>query len=269
MIAAEVQRQIALENAEAQAAQTAVPDAASSSVQRMLTDNVPHVFVAGRDVDVVDAGGAECAISEGDALQLAGPRPPDAAAASLVVLSSKGGPECRRGVTVSVNITDLQEMQNHMRETIDEGMGELQTKQAKGGLPAIPVSANGPPVTAAFAAAAPGPDPDAAAEINQQAQVADQAEQQVLTQVSTDSAASGPSAGGLNAAPVPAPAQEPPPVPTPAPPPASLSLGQSIDEVTGIEGSPQRIVDLGTKKIYVFKDGLKVTFKNGKATDIQ
>jgi hypothetical protein len=72
MIAAEVQRQIALENAEAQTAQTAVPDPASTSVQRMLTDGVQHIFVAGRALDVVDAGGTECAVSSGDALQLTG-----------------------------------------------------------------------------------------------------------------------------------------------------------------------------------------------------
>jgi hypothetical protein len=33
-------------------------------------------------------------------------------------------------------LTDLQEMQNHMRETIDQGLQDLQAKQGKGGLPA-------------------------------------------------------------------------------------------------------------------------------------
>ena len=258
MIAAEVQRQIALENAEAQAPQT-VPDATSSSVQRMLTDGAQHIFVAGHDVDVVDAGGAECALSEGDALQLAAPPPPDASAANLVVLSTKGGPECRRGVTVSVAITDLQEMQNHMRETIDQGMGELQAKQGKG-IPTIPASANGPPVKAAFAADAPGPDPNAGTEITQQAQQADQAEKDALAQA------------GQPSGPGPSPADQsttaPAPVAAPPPPPTTISTGQSIDEVTAAYGQPKSIIDLGTKKIYVFKD-VKVTFKNGKVSDVQ
>jgi hypothetical protein len=38
--------------------------------------------------------------------------------------------------------------------------------------------------------------------------------------------------------------------------------------VTGALGAPKSIVDLGVKKIYVYKD-MKVTFKNGKVTDVQ
>ena len=134
MIAAEVQRQIALENAEAQsAAQNADPNPASSGIQRMMTDNIQHVFVAGSSIDVVDAAGTECAITEGDALQLTALPPANATAATLVVLSSKGGQECRKGAAVSVEVADLQDMQNHMRESIAQGMGELQSKQGKGG----------------------------------------------------------------------------------------------------------------------------------------
>ena len=92
LIAEEVTRQIALANADSQAAgQNADVDPASSGIQRMLTDNVQHVFVAGKDIDVVDAAGAECAVSEGDAMQLTGPPAADATAATLIMLSSKGG----------------------------------------------------------------------------------------------------------------------------------------------------------------------------------
>lgn len=245
MIAEEVRRQIALENQEAGTAQNGAVDPASSSIQRTLTENGPHVFVAGSDLDVVDVGGTECAISNGDALQLTGPPPPDSTVANLVVLSSKGGLECRRGVTVSVAITDLQEMQNHMRETIDQGLGELQAKQGKGGLPTVPVSASAAPVKANFVSAAPPPDPNAATEVKQQAQDADQAEQQVLSQT-------GP----------------PSPIPPPAPPPTQISAGQSIEEVTAALGMPKNIVDLGAKKIYVYS-ALKVTFKDGKVTNVE
>ncbi len=70
-ISAEVQRQIALENAEAQqAARNAEPDPASSGVVRMLTDNTTHVFVAGATVDVINSGGQQCALTEGDVIQL-------------------------------------------------------------------------------------------------------------------------------------------------------------------------------------------------------
>jgi hypothetical protein len=256
LIAAEVQRQIALENAEA--AHSAQVDPASSGIQRMLGDNIQHVFITGASLDLVDTSGNECPVSQGDALQLVGPPPPDATAANLIVLSSKGGVECHRGATVSVAFADLQDMQNHMRETIDQGMGELQAKQAQGGLPALPASANAPPVKAGFAAApdAPGPDPTAATEIAQQSTVADTEEKQTLADIPPPSAPTDAPAG-------PAPAAANPAVQT-----VTVALGQSEQEVTTNMGAPSRIVDLGPKKIYVYKD-LKVTFKGGKVSDVQ
>jgi hypothetical protein len=253
LISAEVQRQIALENAEAATAKAGEADHASSGIQRMLTDNIQHVFVAGKDLDVVDAVGTECPISEGDALQLTGQTAPNADAATLAVLASKGGKECPRGDTVSVPMADLQDMQNHMRETISAGMGELQSKQGKGGLPALPPSANAPPEKSALAMNAPPPDPTAATQINQQWGEADKAEQEVAAEV----APAGSAAAAI-----------PPPVSPAAPPTVNLAPGQTIDEVTSMLGQPKSVVDLGPKKIYVYKD-MKVTFKDGKATDFQ
>ena len=253
-IAAEVQRQIALENQEAQqAAQGNAPDPASSGIARMLSDGIQHIFVAGANIDVVDAAGAECSVGEGDALQLpAGPPPsPDATSANLVMLSSKGGVECRMGDTVTVSYTDLQDMQNSMRETIDAGISDLQKNQSKGGLPALPPSANVPPVKTQLAASAPPPDTDAANEINQQAQGADQAEQEALNQAQPAPQDAG---AGNQAA--------------PAGPPKTISVGQSIDDVTATLGQPKSIVNLGAKKIYVYPD-LKVTFNGGKVSDVQ
>ena len=108
--------------------------------------------------------------------------PTDAKAAALVVLSSKGGQECQKQAVVSIALEDLQEMQNHMRETIDQGLQELQAKQGKGVLPAAPSSALAPPAPAQYASIAPPPDPNAASEIQQQAQQADQAEKEVTAE---------------------------------------------------------------------------------------
>jgi len=254
LISAEVQRQIAISNAEAQtAAQNAAPNPALSGVQATLGDNISHIFVAGRAIDLVDATATECAISEGDALQLVPPTPPEATSANLIVLSSKGGKECRKGAQVSVAVADLQDMQNHLRETIDQGLGELQTKQGKGGLPALPPSATAPGAKALFAAAAPPPDPTAATQINEQLNEADRAEKEVLAE------AAPPAASGAIAAPAP---------PPPAAPPTTISIGQTIDEVSGAMGQPLRVVDLGPKKIYVYRD-MKITFKDGKVSDVQ
>jgi len=56
-----------------------------------------------------------------------------------------------------------------------------------------------------------------------------------------------------------------PPQPTT---PTQISLDESIDEVVAAFGQPVRIVDLTTKKIYVYKD-MKITFKAGKVSDVQ
>jgi hypothetical protein len=50
--------------------------------------------------------------------------------------------------------------------------------------------------------------------------------------------------------------------------PQTIQLGQSIDEVQNALGKPEKIVNLGPKQIYVYKD-LKITFVNGKVTDVQ
>lgn len=252
-IADEVQRQIALENQGAQMnSQGNEPDPASTSIQRMLTDGIQHVFVAGSNLDVTDGNGNECTVGEGDALQLTGPPAPDADSATLVMLSTKGGVECPKGDMVSVGFADLQDMQNHMRETIDAGMGTLQSDQGKGGLPTVPPSANAPAVKSDFAASAPPPDQDAGNQIDQEGQSASQAEQEAVSQTTQDNGATG----------------GPAPVPAPAAAPQTISLGETVDQVTASMGQPQKIVDLGTKKIYVYAD-MKVTFKAGKVSDVE
>ena len=81
------------------------------------------------------------------------------------------------------------------------------------------------------------------------------------------------SRGGQQAAVAPPAPQEapPPPIDAPPPPPAdpvNIAEGQTIDEVVKAMGQPLRIVNVGTKVIYSYKD-LKVTFVNGKVKDVQ
>jgi hypothetical protein len=187
-IADEVRNQLALENDEAQRTAHQIDvDPGSSGIARMLADGHPHVFVAGSVLDLVDADGQECAISDGDALALRTLPPPDATAADLVVLASKGGQECQKNSTVAVQLTDLQEMQNQMRATIDQGLQELQAKQGTGGLPQAPPSAQVKPTTPEYAAIAPPSEPSDAADIQQQTQQADQAEKEVTAEASQPS----------------------------------------------------------------------------------
>jgi hypothetical protein len=54
----------------------------------------------------------------------------------------------------------------------------------------------------------------------------------------------------------------------PPQPPPTIQLGQTPDEVTGALGQPEKIVNLGAKQIYYYKD-MKITFVKGKVSDVQ
>jgi hypothetical protein len=164
LIAEEVQRQLSRENAEAQqVAANADPDPALSGLGRML-DNTSHAFVAGADLDVLDNLGRQCALSPGDVIQLATPAAETADTATLVVLATKPQ-ECPKGALISVRLADLQDMQNRMRETVDDGLAAIQANAGQNGWPALPQSAASTGTPAPFAAIAPPPDPNAASEI--------------------------------------------------------------------------------------------------------
>jgi hypothetical protein len=61
-------------------------------------------------------------------------------------------------------------------------------------------------------------------------------------------------------------AQQPPPAPQQEP--VKIGLGQTTDQVVAGLGQPDKVVDLGRKKIYIYKD-LKITFADGKVSDVQ
>jgi len=50
--------------------------------------------------------------------------------------------------------------------------------------------------------------------------------------------------------------------------PQTIEKGQTTDQVQATLGKPDKIVNLGTKQIYIYKD-MKVTFLNGKVSDVQ
>jgi hypothetical protein len=63
-------------------------------------------------------------------------------------------------------------------------------------------------------------------------------------------------------------APPPPPPDAPAAPPPTVTLGMTIDQVVGMMGQPRTISDVGSKKIYSYS-GLKITFVDGKVSDVQ
>jgi hypothetical protein len=159
-------------------------------------------------------------------------------------------------LTVLVQLTDLQEMQNHMRETIDQGLQELQSKQGSGGFPAAPPSAQAAPAPAQYAAVAPPPEPNVGTEIAQVDKQGDQAQQDASADPAQGNVA--PAGGTPTDAATPAPAASP----------ASVALGQTPDEVKAALGAPTRVANLGPKVIYYYS-GMKVTFSNGKVSNVQ
>jgi hypothetical protein len=50
--------------------------------------------------------------------------------------------------------------------------------------------------------------------------------------------------------------------------PQTIEKGMTPDQVTNALGKPDKIVNLGPKQLYIYKD-LKVTFVNGKVSDVQ
>src|SRR5262249_2765458 len=139
-------------------------DEGSRSVVEQLEDDEHQTYVVASGLDLVDPSGRRCMVSEGDVVEVVSGAKSASSTADAIVLASKGGVECERSARVEIALNDLQEMQNHMRETIDQGMASTDRgKQA-------------PTVTPAFAATAPPPDANAAREIDQQQQIAAAAE---------------------------------------------------------------------------------------------
>ncbi len=48
----------------------------------------------------------------------------------------------------------------------------------------------------------------------------------------------------------------------------TIKLGMSLDEVKKSLGNPDKIVDLGTKQVYIYKD-MKVVFLNSQVSNVQ
>ena len=62
--------------------------------------------------------------------------------------------------------------------------------------------------------------------------------------------------------------QQPQPAPQQQQDPQTIQMGMTTDQVKAAMGTPEKIVNLGPKQIYVYKD-LKVTFLGGKVADVQ
>jgi hypothetical protein len=211
------------------------------------------VFVVNAALTVSSAG-QDCGLTEGDVLGLSNPPAKEATAADLRVLASKQN-DCAKNQTVSVELTDLQEMQNHLLLNIDKAMAEMKDHPGQGGLPAPPAEAIQGTKEAPYAAAAPAADPNGAAELDQTAHEGAQTEQQVAAE------ASAPDIGGAT------PEYSAPP-PARATGPVLIALGQTEAQVIASKGQPTSKDNSPDKTIYVYPD-MKIIFVGGKVSDVQ
>jgi hypothetical protein len=260
MVAQEVERQLAWERAQAQqqSFQNAPPP---SSDPPVVADRAAHTLLAYSSLNA-DAGGHDCAVTEGDVLQFDAAQPLSGPSASVQVLWSK--PEdCRTGSVVTVPIEQLQEMQNHMMENLSQGLQDMQAQQGTNGIPQLAPNLVGSS-QAAFAAQLPPPDANVAEELRQQAQEADSA----VTQVSDEANRAWTQAPEPRA-PAMAPQSQ---AVVQAPPTRTVHIvkNMTMDDVISALGNPASSINDGKKTIFLYNNpSLKITFDKGKVRKVE
>ena len=169
--------------AEKNSAANSSADSGNGDVTPDALDPAHRVFVVSTALSEQTADGTSCSLGAGDVIS----RIDDTADADhnvkVKVLASQKD-DCAKDSEVSVSIDDLQEMHNHLREQVDDGLSALSKNQGKGGLPSGP--AGNPQANPDGQAQA---DPNVAGDLQQQQQSADQAEKDVQQSAGADNGA--------------------------------------------------------------------------------
>jgi hypothetical protein len=180
----EVKATLAAEQAEA-----AKPSSNSSGGQPTESKEAPpaldpkfRTFIVSSDLSLVPESGDECALSQGDVITRTSETPDDDGNVTVKVVASTKS-DCAIGSEGPVSTDDLQEMYNHFREQLKDGMSELAKKNGTGGLPKAPD-------TATVKGDVPAPEPDKSAEksLKEQQEAADQTESEVKQEASSGGA---------------------------------------------------------------------------------
>ena len=181
MIADEVKAVIADEQKAASA--SSGPSRASSGDELPAALDPNHrVFVVFSVLELT-ANGETCSLTSSDVVKRTEDTPDNDNTLAVQILASKKS-DCAMGSQARIQLTDLNDMQNHLREQVDAGMKVLAEKQGKDGLPAAP-AANPRAVPEGTAA----PDATAAEDLQKQQQEADQTEKEVEQEAASDSGA--------------------------------------------------------------------------------
>jgi len=168
-IADEVAAQIAAEKAQRENQ----GGAQSGDVAPDALNPARRTFVVSTTLSVQNSDGTGCSLSPGDVLRRIDDSPDADQNVNVRVVGSQRG-DCPSGSQVPVGVTDLQDMHNHLREQVDDGLAQLSRNQGHGGLPSGP--AGNPQANPDGQAQ---PDTGVANDLQQQQQSADQTEQDV------------------------------------------------------------------------------------------
>ena len=173
-LADEVKMVLAAEQAEASKGKSSSDGAAPASKDEAppALDPKFRLFVVASDMSLV-VDGNECALSDGDVITRTSDTP-DSDKNVNVKVAAASKSDCAVGSEGPVALDDLQEMYNHFREQLKDGMGELAKKQGTGGLPKSPDTK-----TTAGDVPTPEPDKNAAKALQDQAADADKTEAEV------------------------------------------------------------------------------------------
>jgi hypothetical protein len=181
MIADEVKAVVADQQKAAEAPAGAAQASSGDQPPAALDPNY-RVFVV-FSVQEMTTAGQTCPLTSSDVIQRTEDAPDARNTIGVKVLASKKT-ECAIGSTGRMQLSDLNDMQNHLAEQVDAGMKMLAANQGKDGIPDAP---------AADPRAVPEgtgtPDPAAAEELKEQETQADQTEKEVQQDMSDDSAA--------------------------------------------------------------------------------
>ena len=155
-------------------------DSGNGDVTPDALDPAHRVFVVATALSEETGDGTSCSLSPGDVITRVDDTP-DADKNVKVSVTASQKEDCAKGSQVSVSIDDLQEMHNHLREQVDDGLSALSKNQGKGGLPSGP--AGNPQANPDGQAQ---PDPNVGSDLQQQQQSADQTEKEVQQSSGSD-----------------------------------------------------------------------------------
>ena len=229
----EVRRYLAVERASF-SAETGAPSGNAGGITRSASPfpgDWPHALVVNATIES-DFSAEPCILHAGDVLQVPPPTEPQGSSATVLMWASTGG--CKVRTVTSVALRDLVEMQNHLRELVERGLGELQARQGRRDLPKLAGPLLQPPVPSSWASQIK-PDPNVKDELRKASEAAGAEEREAVRQTLV---------------------------------PVTVGPGDTVETVIGVFGQPLQIVDLGPAKVYRYGD-MRITFQDGKVTEIK